>query len=104
MNGACMSTAIQNGTKILPQFPEVDRCANLSFREFRREYLYPRKPVVITGAIENWKARATWTMDYFKSRYGNYDITVYQLGGERYTAAGAETMKLSTFIERVERK
>ena len=33
------------------QYPEIDRRGGMSLREFRRDYLYPGKPVVITGAI-----------------------------------------------------
>jgi hypothetical protein len=83
------------------QFPQVDRRVGLSLREFRKEYLYPGKPVVIAGAIESWPARTRWTLDYFKSRYSDTGVTVYRLGGERYEADGTETMKLSAFIERI---
>ena len=39
------------------QYPQVDRRSDLSVREFKREYLYPGKPVVITDAIGEWKAK-----------------------------------------------
>ena len=84
------------------QYPEIDRRAGLSAREFRQDYLYPGKPVVITGAIDDWKARSTWTLDYFRTRYGTPPITVYRLDGERYRPEGAEVMSLSSFIDAIE--
>jgi hypothetical protein len=84
------------------QYPEIDRRGGLSLREFRRDYLYPGKPVVITGAIEHWKARSAWTLDYFRTRYGKSLVTVYRLDGERYRPEGTETLSLSAFIEAIE--
>jgi hypothetical protein len=46
----------------------VDRRSNLSYEEFKREYLLPRKPVIITDATAAWKA-STWTPQFFKDNY-----------------------------------
>jgi len=86
---------------VLPQYPEVDRRSGLSQKQFRQEYLFPRKPVVITDAIETWKARSNWSLDYFSSRYGSSPITVCRLGGERYSPDGAMSMALSSFIDEI---
>src|SRR5688572_13528488 len=59
------------------RYPEVDRRERLSLREFQHEYLYRDRPVVITDAIESWPARSTWTMDFFRSRYGHLTPEVY---------------------------
>src|SRR5215813_7013133 len=80
------------------QYPQVDRRERLSLREFRKEYLYPGKPVVITDAIEDWTARTRWNFDYFRSKYTDTSVTVYRLGGERYEVNDAETIALSEFI------
>ena len=34
----------------------IDKRSNLSYKEFEKEYLFPRKPVVITDATLKWKA------------------------------------------------
>jgi Cupin-like domain len=41
-----------------------------SYAEFVREHLLPRRPVILTGAMDEWPARSKWTPEYFKSRYG----------------------------------
>ncbi|GGB16630.1 cupin-like domain-containing protein [Puia dinghuensis] len=46
----------------------VDRRTNLSYEEFKNEYLIPRKPVIITDATAAWKA-STWTPEFFRERY-----------------------------------
>jgi hypothetical protein len=84
------------------QFPQVDRRAQLSVREFRREYLLPGRPVVITDAIESWPARARWTLDYFKSRYADTKVKVFWLRGERYEPSSTEEINLGVFIERIQ--
>src|SRR5262249_2323947 len=94
-----MSASTERIKTNLSQFPEVDRRAALSLREFKNEYLHPGRPVVITDAIESWSARSTWSLDHFQTRYGKTSVTVYRLGGERYDPSGTESMTLSDFIE-----
>src|SRR5215469_13798893 len=98
-----MTTPKQIEQAVSSQFPQADRRSGLSLREFRKEYLYPGKPVVITDAVESWPARTRWTLDYFKSRFAATRFTVYRLGGERYDASRTELMSLATFIDRIER-
>ena len=86
------------------RYPEVDRRPGLTLKEFRRDYLYPGRPVVISGAIDHWTARSTWTFNHFRTRYGDTSITVYRLDGERYRPEGTETMPLASFIDAAEKK
>src|SRR5689334_18433318 len=97
-----MKIQTQHESPTTSQFPQVDRRANLSLREFRKDYLYPGKPVAVTDAIEAWPARTRWTLDYFASKYADSRVTVYRLGGQRYEPRGAEEMALSDFIGRAQ--
>ena len=54
-------------SKIIDSF-EIERRSNLSYNAFESEYLSQRKPVIITDAIENWKA-SEWTPAWFKENY-----------------------------------
>src|SRR5437016_651672 len=80
---------------------QVDRRAALSVREFRTEYLYTGKPVVISNAIEDWKARSLWTLDHFRSRYGATQITLSRYEGEHYRATSVKTASLGSFIDAI---
>lgn len=46
----------------------IERRSNLSYKEFKEQYLVPRKPVIITDATAKWKA-SQWTPQWFKERY-----------------------------------
>ncbi|HET6905622.1 MAG TPA: cupin-like domain-containing protein [Rhodanobacteraceae bacterium] len=49
---------------------EVERRSNLSYEQFVREYMLPRKPVIITDVMDKCPARRKWTPDYFRERFG----------------------------------
>ena len=68
----------------------IERRHNLGYDEFMREYLIPRKPVIVTGALTGWKALERWTPEFFKSRYGTREVRI----------AGVP-WKLGTYIDRV---
>jgi histone arginine demethylase JMJD6 len=67
----------------------VDRRSNLSFEEFKNEYLLPRKPVIITDATAAWKA-SNWTPQFFRDRYPGKIVKTDQ--GE---------MKMEDFIDSI---
>lgn len=78
------ANANSNGSLIAqPEKMIVEKVANLSYKEFVSRYLNPLHPVVITDAIQDWKALSTWTPEYFKKNYGSKEVTVdaqrYQL-------------------------
>ena len=47
---------------------EIERRSNLSYEDFVKDYLTPRKPVIITDAIVNWDA-SKWTPQWFRENY-----------------------------------
>jgi ribosomal protein L16 Arg81 hydroxylase len=88
----------------IPQYQEIDRCSRLTLREFKHEYLYKSRPVVITDAMEHWKARSTWTLDFFKTRYGDVRITVFKFESDQYQPNKPQTFRMSEFIEAIQEK
>lgn len=68
----------------------IERRHDLGYDEFMREYLIPRKPVIVTGALAGWKAMTRWTPEFFKDRYGAKEVRI----------AGA-TWTLGAYIDRV---
>jgi histone arginine demethylase JMJD6 len=69
---------------------EIDRRHKLPYEDFVHEYLFPNKPVVLSGALDSWGALAKWTPGYFKTKYGSMDLAI---DGQDYTMA--------EFIDRV---
>jgi hypothetical protein len=48
----------------------IERRSKLSYDDFRRDYIEPRRPVIVTDAMDQWRARHHWTPAYFKERFG----------------------------------
>lgn len=65
------------------KYPQIDRRERLSVREFKLDYLYPGKPVVITDAMGRWEANSKWTFDFFRSHYGLERVKVWRYDSEK---------------------
>lgn len=74
-----------------------------SYAEFRDEFLLPRKPVVISGALTRWNALSRWTPQFFKEKYGHVPLHVenqpYTLGGFLPHKENGSPLTLGEFID-----
>lgn len=52
-------------------FDQIDRRSDLSYDAFIREYVKRKRPVIITDAAEGWVALKEWTLESFKTRFGD---------------------------------
>jgi histone arginine demethylase JMJD6 len=70
--------------KILPTSIDRHDWATLGKDGFRRRYLLPMQPVILSGAIDHWKAKDKWTPDFFRQHYAARNVKVddkeWQLG------------------------
>jgi hypothetical protein len=48
--------------------------AGISSKEFKKKYVQPGIPVVIKGGAKEWRCCENWSIDYFKSLYGDEDV------------------------------
>jgi len=55
----------------------IDRVNQISPEDFRKNYLEPQIPVIITDLSHSWPAFSKWNWDYFKEIVGNVDVGVY---------------------------
>ncbi|HXB42634.1 MAG TPA: cupin-like domain-containing protein [Puia sp.] len=69
----------------------IERRNNLSYEEFKKKYLLPRRPVVITDATAKWKA-SSWTPEWFRERYPDKMVSTDQ-----------GTMRMDAFIDAITR-
>ncbi len=60
----------------MPEEATVPRIQRPDVADFRRRFEIPRQPVVITGAIDHWKAIGRWSPDYFAEHLGNEKLPV----------------------------
>ena len=68
----------------------ISRRHKPSYGDFANEFLLPRTPVVLTGALENWNALTKWTPEFFKQTYGTISL---QVTGQPYTLGGFIPMR-----------
>jgi ribosomal protein L16 Arg81 hydroxylase len=54
----------------------VPRVPRLSRREFLEQYYAVNRPVVMTGAMDDWPAMTRWTNDELRRRFGGRTVSV----------------------------
>lgn len=69
--------------------PEVLEASDVSYRDFQRHYMNPRRPVVLRGALRTIPAGG-WTPESMRSRFGE---KVFRIDGEE--------VRFADFIDRV---
>jgi hypothetical protein len=57
---------------------EVPRVERPSRREFEERFLFPQRPVIISGAMEGWPALERWTNDYLTEKVGARTVGPYK--------------------------
>lgn len=86
-----------------PNRIERRRCPLYS--DFSREFLELRRPVVITGALDRWRALSRWTPEFFKQSYGSVPLHAnnqpYTLGGFLPERKDGAPLTLGEFIDLV---
>jgi hypothetical protein len=60
----------------MSELPTVPRLHRPAVAQFRRLFENPRRPVVITGAMGNWKAMERWSPAYFAEHLGDTPVPV----------------------------
>jgi lysine-specific demethylase 8 len=66
-----------------PEADSVERIAPPTAEEFYRGYVKPQRPVIITGAMEDWPARRLWSADHLAARFGDRRVPVAGVAGKR---------------------
>lgn len=59
------------------QVRSIERVSDISPAEFRRDYLIPGRPLILTALAQQWPAYTKWTWDYFKEIAGSIEVPVY---------------------------
>lgn len=87
---------------------EVPRVERPSRREFEERFLFPQRPVVVSGATEDWPARERWTNDYLTEKVGartiqpskaNDDGRHLHAKPKKAIVVTAPSMKLADYVE-----
>ena len=57
---------------------EVLRVERPSRQQFEERFLFPQRPVIISGAMEGWPALERWTNDYLTEKVGARTVSVFK--------------------------
>lgn len=93
--------------RLHPSSNRVERRHKLSREAFLNEYYSANRPVIITGAMDDWPAMRKWNLDYFKGKLGDREVEVqlgrdqaqgnYEIDRDRFV----RRMRFSDYIEKV---
>ncbi len=94
-----MSNTMQKATEDF----QIERRSKLSYAEFSREYLFPLKPVIITGALEQWPALKRWTPEFFQQEFAGmrFSIPSAEYGQAGFKDARPPEYVMEQFIDLV---
>jgi hypothetical protein len=74
---------------------KLRRTESLDVLEFRRDHLVPRVPVIVTGAMREWRAPDRWTWDHLVGRFGDREVDLFD---DWFVPTG--TSRFSDFVAR----
>lgn len=91
------------GLKLSP----IDRVDTITKDDFIKNYLVPRKPVVIRKATQNWPALQKWTFEYLKETVGNQIVPLYdssKADPSKAINASAAEMPFGDYIDLIQKE
>ncbi len=80
----------------------IDVVQEISPEDFYKNYLKPRRPVVIKNLSKGWPAYQKWTLDYMKQSVGDVEVPLYDSSKADPSApinASATKMKFAEYID-----
>ncbi len=83
---------------------QVNKVDTISAEDFRANYYYAMKPLVITGLSKQWPAFTRWNWEYFKQAVGETEVGVYNnIKSDAYTPVNKADgyMKFGKYLDMV---
>ncbi len=81
------------GSVVATPASQVERRRALPYREFVDSYLRAQRPVIITDALDGWRAWGSWTPASLRSRHGLQEICI-----------DGRSMTFAAFLDRIARR
>lgn len=83
----------------------IDTVDSISKADFEKNYLIPRKPLIIKNLAKEWPAYEKWTMDYLKEVVGDQTVPLYdssKADPSKPINASAAEMKFADYIDLIQ--
>ena len=74
----------------------IERRHGLEVAEFRRRYLRPRRPVILTDALRGWPALEQFTHEFFRERFADLPV---QVRGRTHRLAEIIDQQIASSVE-----
>ena len=85
----------------------VDTVESISKEDFKKNYLDPKRPLVIKGLTKDWPAREKWTTEYLKSIAGDVEVPLYdnsKADPSKPINAAVAHMKFGDYLDLIKRE
>ncbi len=85
----------------------IDRVDHISKEDFTKNYLEPRRPLVISKLSESWPALEKWTFEYLKQVVGDKTVPLYdssKADPSKPINAATTEMKFADYIELIKKE
>lgn len=86
------------------QLQPVQKVETIHPEDFKKQYYYTSKPLVITGMAKKWPAYQKWNWDYFIDVVGDKEVGVYNnVKSDSYTPINTadDYMKFGDYLRKV---
>ncbi len=88
----------QTGSETAYSSESIDRRSRLSQKEFLHDYVLKNRPVVLTDSAREWAALSKWTPAFFKERYGDRLIPVFE---RKRRVTVKDTTRMRDYIDEI---
>jgi len=86
---------------------QIDCVDDISKEDFEKNYLKPRRPLVIKNMAKNWPAYKKWSLDYMKTVVGDQLVPLYdssKADPSKPINASAAEMQFADYIDLIKSK
>ena len=91
---------IHNAKNLNTATQAIERVTRISEEQFYKEYLLPKKPLVMTDMISHWGAMQKWSFDFFLQLQSEQEVHV-EIGNVAQNTTDFRQENFSEFIARL---
>ncbi|MCF8059081.1 MAG: cupin-like domain-containing protein [Bacteriovoracaceae bacterium] len=81
-------------------FVQIDEVDSISLEDFKKEYYYKNKPVILRNFAKDWPCVQKWSPEFFKSQYPDYPMVITDYHRDR--GGQNEEVLLKDYLERID--
>jgi len=83
--------------EVLSKSSSIEQTTNFDSNNFKKNYLNKKKPVLLKGYGNNWKAKSKWTLDFLSSLESDKNVSL-EIGANNQNETNFVKQNLSEYI------